>query len=261
MSAGNTYSFRDTEAAAERLRLVSELFEPELIEFLQRAGPRHPELALDLGCGPGHTTRLLTRELEPQRAVGIDSSTRFLELARRDAPPDVSFIEHDVTTSPFPTGPADLLFCRLLLSHLPDPAATLRLWATQLLPGGLILADEVETIDTDEPVLRRYLDILVSLIEHNGGRLYAGRDLVRFEPGPQLEMSSSEVTTLDVSADDAARMFRMSLGTWRVDPFIEANYSDQIIDALVSDLEDLVARERHGVVVWRMRQTAFRKTG
>ncbi len=261
MSTESTYSFGHTDQAAERLRLVSELFEPEMVAFLRRAGPRRPRLALDLGCGPGHTTRLVDRVLEPEQTVGIDTSTHFLELARPGAPSGVSFVEHDVTTAPFPTGPADLVFCHLLLTHLPDPAAGLRLWVTQIRPGGLILADEVEGIDTSDLVLRLYLDVLETLIEYSGGRLYAGRELRRFEPGPELELSSSEVATLEVSITDAARMFRMNLGVWRSDPFIRANNSDESLDALAAGLDGLAGGERPGAVVWRMRQAAFRRIG
>lgn len=261
MSTESRYSFGHTDEAAERLRLVSELFEPEMAAFLRRAGPRRPALALDLGCGPGYTTNLLSRVLEPEQTVGIDTATHFLDLARRGAPPSgVSFVEHDVTTAPFPTGSADLVICRLLLTHLPDPAAGLRLWATQLRPGGIILADEVEGIDTGDPVLRRYLGVLETLIENTGGRLYAGRDLDRFEPGPELEISSSEVATLEVSITDAARMFRMNLGLWRSNPFIRANHSDASLDALAADLKNLAGGEHPGGVVWRMRQTAFRRS-
>jgi hypothetical protein len=57
-----------------------------------------------------------------------------------------------VRTVPFPTGgPSGLLFCRLLLSHHPDPAAALAAWATQLAPGGLLLVDEVERIHSVDP--------------------------------------------------------------------------------------------------------------
>ena len=67
----NQYAFGDGPAAARRLDLLAELFEPASRTFLERvaglaggdgpAGPagRPPGVAVDVGCGPGHTTRLV----------------------------------------------------------------------------------------------------------------------------------------------------------------------------------------------------------
>ena len=64
--------------------------------------------------------------LGPRRALGLDQSAPFVALAAADAPPGVEFAVHDVTRAPFPCPPADLLSCRLLLSHLPDPPGLTR---------------------------------------------------------------------------------------------------------------------------------------
>ena len=82
MTARAAYAFRDSDASAARLELVAELFEPTTRSFLDELGRRGVALALDLGCGPGHTTRLIAQELAPRRLVGIDASRRLLELAR-----------------------------------------------------------------------------------------------------------------------------------------------------------------------------------
>jgi trans-aconitate 2-methyltransferase len=157
------YALGDSALAARRLALLTEVFEPTSRAFLAHVGAQlagsPPQLAVDLGCGPGHTTRLLGSVLRPGRVLGLDRSASFVALAAGDAPPGVEFAVHDVTVVPFPCPPADLLSCRFLLGHLPDPAAALAAWATQLAPGGLLLVDEVEQIDTDQPALRRYLEL------------------------------------------------------------------------------------------------------
>ena len=57
----------------------------------------------------------------PRRAIGLDQSASFVALATADAPPGMDFAVHDVTRASLPRPPADVLSCRLLLSHLPDP--------------------------------------------------------------------------------------------------------------------------------------------
>ena len=162
MNAVGGYAFGDSAPAARRLSLLAEVFEPTSRAFLAHAGARlagPPELAVDLGCGPGHSTRLLVSVLGLRRVLGLDQSASFVALAAADAPPGAEFAVHDVTVVPFPCPPAGLLSCRFLLGHLPDPAAALAAWATQLAPGGLLLVEEVERIRTDQPALRRYLEL------------------------------------------------------------------------------------------------------
>jgi SAM-dependent methyltransferase len=54
---------------------------------------------LDVGCGPGrHAHALGARGIE---VVGVDISQRFVDLARRDAPPGVTFERMDARALPF----------------------------------------------------------------------------------------------------------------------------------------------------------------
>jgi SAM-dependent methyltransferase len=67
-----------------------------LVEVLGLA-PGHR--VLDVGCGPGrHANALGQRGLE---VVGVDISERFLEVARRHAPPGATYQRHDARALPF----------------------------------------------------------------------------------------------------------------------------------------------------------------
>jgi len=173
-----TYAFGDDDTAAERLRMLAYIFAPEIKSFLGRVPP-DPGLVIDLGCGPGFTTRLIAETLNARKTVGLDTSQPFLDLAGRQQANGVAFIEHDVTRAPFPTGAADVLFCHLLLPHLADPAAVLRTWASQLRPAGLLLVDEVSDIQTANSTFRAYLDAAERLLQGIGGDLYVGRRVER----------------------------------------------------------------------------------
>ncbi len=129
------YAYGDSVSAGDRLDLVARVFEPTSRRFLERAAPRGPRLALDLGCGPGNTTRLIADALRPERTVGLDRSGPFLDRARQGSPPGVEFMEHDVFVTPFPIGPADVIFARLLLAHLPDRPDVVARWTAQLTLG------------------------------------------------------------------------------------------------------------------------------
>lgn len=253
----SSYSFGQTATAAARLRIVADVFAPEIRAFLSGSVPGKPKLALDLGCGPGYTTKLLAEVLKPGSAIGMDISPEFLRLARSSAVPGVTFVEHDVTTEPFPHQRADLIFVHFVLTHLPDRTKAIQIWARQLVPGGLLLVDEVESITTEHPVLKRYLGVVADLVEHHGGQLYVGSSLDRLPLVHTLRRRSSSVVPLAVRTADAATMFAMNLSVWRNDPFILAHYPEDDVSTMAGELETLTRSYANGDMEWGLRQIVF----
>ena len=251
-----SYVFGDTDLAAERLRLVAEVFEPEMRSFLARVQVRS-RLVVDLGCGPGHTTRLAAQILRPERTVGLDVSSRFLEMARAEPADGVEYLKHDVTNTPFPVGPADLMFCHLLLPHLRDPATALGMWATQIRPAGLLLVDEVANIRTTQPVFGRYLDMVERVIGARGGQLYAGDAVERLDSVPGLDMVSNRQVELPVSSSHAAAMFRLNVAVWGRTPSTQTVLSPRSVAEIESELDMLAASPSRHEIVWDMRQVIY----
>jgi trans-aconitate 2-methyltransferase len=256
-----SYTFGDTPLAAERLRLVAQVFAEPSRAFLTEAVAARPRIALDLGCGPGVTTRLVAGVTGAPRTIGLDTSAAFLELAAIDGPPGVEFVLHDATELPLPEAPVDLVYCRLLLAHLPDPGATVAAWASQLAPGGRLLIDEVEWIETTHPVLAAYEDTVVGLVASRGAPMYAGPTVDGVRHGSGWQQRSSVVRIVRVATAAAARMFSMNLTTWRDDPHIRAQHSPKAIEQLAHDLDELT--ESSGIVdiSWGIRQVAYERTG
>ena len=251
------YAFGDNDAAAERLRQLADVFEPEIRIFLRHVPPK-PRLAVDLGCGPGYTTRLIADALESRETVGLDTSQRFLTRARSEPQDGLAFAQHDVTQAPFPTRPADVLFCHFLLPHLANPAAAVRVWASQLRPAGLLLVDEVSDIRTTQPTFRRYLDAAERMLQGRGGDLYVGRRVERLGRVPGLRRISSRLARHPVSTRVAAQMFRLNLDTWGTDS--HAGLSAQDRSDLASELDQLTSSATPNHVEWQMRQVIFKAT-
>ena len=175
---GQPYPFGDSELAIERLDLLARLFAAATVALLERAGRPEPPLAVDLGCGPGHTTELIARTCRPRRLVGLDTSPAMVASAahRLQAIPGAAAAIADVTR-PLPTGPVDLLYARYVLTHLAGPRAALDLWCTQLRPGGRLLIDEIDHIDTTVEPLRRYLGYVTTMMAARDTDLFIGRAL------------------------------------------------------------------------------------
>jgi SAM-dependent methyltransferase len=252
------YTYGEGDSEANRLALVAELFEGASRSLLSDAVGFRPRLALDLGCGPGHTTRLLAEVLRPDRVVGVERSANLLSKARVAASEGISFARHDVTRMPLPHGgEADLIYARLLLSHLPDPEKVAKDWLAQLAPGGLLLLDEVERIETEQPVFREYLAILARMMAHHGQELYVGPRLEAATRGPERRIS--RIAPASPTTAHVARMFSINLANWRGNDFVRTNHTKKELDRLAEGLSELTESRDTAEIRWGMRQIAIER--
>ena len=255
------YSFGDSDLAAQRLEVLADVFADTTAAFINEMVTTRPRVAVDLGCGPGHTTHLLARLLRCEHVVGLDNSEHFIALAQQTATDRVSFRLHDVTTIPLPVDSIDLLSGRFLLSHLEDPLGMVMDWITQLRPGGLLLVEEPESINTRNTVFRQYLDIVEAMMFHRGGRLYVGRDLKGLKRTDDLVQKISGVRPLSVQTHRAAAMFYLNIQTWKHQPFVKENYQASDIEAIEGDLQQLASKTQSEIEIqWGLRQIVFERT-
>jgi SAM-dependent methyltransferase len=257
-----SYAFGDSELAAERLALVAQVFDAPSRSFWSSFAPRSPALALDLGCGPGHTTRALAECVQAAETTGVDASAEFLGAAERRAGPGVRFVRHDVTLVPFPLAPAQLVVCRFLLSHLREPARVVASWAALLVPGGRLLVEEVESISSDCPVFQRYLALVAATLEGQGQALYVGPSLDRAGTPAGLLRLVSRVAEHRVATGDAARMFGMNLPALARNPTAQAREGERGLAELEQELRALTRAPAPPFVNrWGLRQLAFERAG
>lgn len=261
------YLFGDSEIAAQRLDLVASTFRASSGEFLTEMVSQPPDLAMDLGCGPGHSTKMLAEAVGAARTVGLDSSDRFIAMARERASDSIAFYLHDFSAIPFPEGPAGVLYSRFELTHFPQPKDLISAWATQLADVGLLVLEEVEWIRTGEPTFTIYLGIVESLMGSLSSKLYVGESLERLGEPPGLKKIETKVRRVPVQARTAAMMFLLNLWSWRDQPFIRETYPPDFIEQLEMSLQELTEElfvEEGGLRVeetgieWGIRQIAFR---
>src|SRR5215207_4604329 len=143
LGSGSVYSFGETDLAAERLRVVSEVFDPTSAAFVSETVRNRPRLALDLGCGPGFTTRLLSRIARPERTVGVDRSESFLGRARASSVTREEYVAADVAMEPLRVAglrePPDQIRPPFLARHPAEAERAISQRAKTLEPGELKL--------------------------------------------------------------------------------------------------------------------------
>jgi SAM-dependent methyltransferase len=143
--AAGSYALATGEPAAHRLRILHDLYGPGTRRLLLDAGIRPGMRVGDLGCGVGTVTALLAELVGPRgEAVGIDASAAQLAQARQRTAggSNLRFVEASATATGLPRGSFDLVYCRFLLIHLPDPERALSEMHALLGPGGVLVCED-----------------------------------------------------------------------------------------------------------------------
>jgi len=241
------YTFGDDRPASERLRLVAEAYEPVSRRFLATHAPQSVDLALDLGCGPGFSTQLLIDVCNPMALIGIDSSPEFLQAARQRLP-HVRFKTHDVTTNPLPGAPAELIYARLLLAHVPDPVAVAKGWLSQLRPGGCLLIEDLEGVIDPPGPLQRYEEVSRQIVRSGGGTMDAGALLADL---------GGETRPVTVPGALAAEIYLSNVRRWRSDPSVPGG--EDLLRELEVGLVGVMDDDRGATVSWLVRQLSIQR--
>jgi SAM-dependent methyltransferase len=97
---------------------------------------------LDVGAGDGSVARWLALRVAPEgRVTATDLNPRFLV---GHGFPNLEVRRHDLLTDDLESGCYDLVHCRFVLMHLPDPLRALQRLAAAVRPGGWLLLEEMD---------------------------------------------------------------------------------------------------------------------
>jgi trans-aconitate 2-methyltransferase len=246
--SASTYAFGDSDLARERLAIVADVFEGPTRQLLDDLPPMQPRYVVDMGCGPGHTAALLRVRFPHSEVTGLDASSTMVEEARSRVP-GAWFTVADVTR-PLRL-PADVVYSRLLLGHLSDPAAALAHWTAAMRPPGLLVCEEPVRYRSENPLFDRYESAVTSVVAARGAMLWAGPVLDGDPPG--CVRLFDRVVEHPVRAGRAAAMFWRNATTWR----------SEVSDAsdLIEQLRALEAEDPDEIVMWELRQSVWSRRG
>ena len=137
-----------SEHEHDRLSRQSELYEPFTRSLLVRAGIESGMRVLDVGCGPGDVSFLLSELVGAEGLVlGVERDEQALARARQRAAEsalrNVEFVPGDFRDAELDGGPFDALVGRLVLMYQADPPQAIRSVARHLRPGGVVVFAEM----------------------------------------------------------------------------------------------------------------------
>jgi trans-aconitate 2-methyltransferase len=251
------YTYGTSEAAAHRLEEIAKFFNPLAHQFIRQYLNNPTNSAIDLGCGPGFTTDMLSRATGCPNVYGIDKSADFLKLATARFK-QCTFIEHDVTKTPFPVR-ADVMYLRFLFSHLQDVVELVNRWISELQDNGIVLIEEVEDVTTEAKVFQNYLKINAGLIASQGANLYVGTTLAKGMYN--ADVLCNEYVTIPVANFKAATWFLPNtLTIWKEEQYILDNVTQaerEEIATAISQIKDS-GDAREGST-WKIRRLALKR--
>jgi protein-L-isoaspartate O-methyltransferase len=132
----------------EQLRLIRQarVLAPATYQFLRDAGIGPGMRVLDIGCGMGDVTMLVTQLIGPQgRVISIDLDQTSIDSARKRVAAvgveNAAFHQADISTFT-DAEPFDAVVGRLVLEFQPYPAATIMRLCELLRPGGIMAFQE-----------------------------------------------------------------------------------------------------------------------
>jgi len=129
-------------AAAERLTLLSAIFDPASQAALERTGVGRGWNCWEVAAGEGSLARWLKARVGPEGSVLATD----LDPTITDARSDVQVYRHDVVRDASPGTGFDLVHTRLLLCHLAEREAVLDRLIGVLKPGGWLVVEDFDGI-------------------------------------------------------------------------------------------------------------------
>lgn len=168
-----------------------------------------PGLAwLDVGCGTGALAGTIADRGAPKRLVGIDSSTGFLDRARRRLAGSVAELrEGDALALPFAAGDFDRVVSGLVLNFLPDRARARAEMVRVARPGGEIALYVWDYPDRME-LMRWFWDAAVAL-DARARDLHEGTRFPDCRPEPLRRLfDAAGLVDVETKAIDVPTHFR-----------------------------------------------------
>jgi len=158
---------------AERIAALQERRADDLADqvrsFVSTTGE---ERALDVGAGAG----ALAFALAPfvREVVAVEVVPELIELGRKNAPPNVTFVEGDMTKLDFERATFDLAGTLRTLHHVPRPELVIAELTRVTRPGGTMLV--VDQIAPNDPIAANELNLFERARDPSHTRVLADVD-------------------------------------------------------------------------------------
>src|SRR5438270_3209590 len=191
----------------ERLQIQSRAMAPDTVAMLDRFGPMQGWRCVDIGCGPGGITDLLSARVGPAgQVIGLDKDIAFLEHARRSTSNNVEFRLGDAYSPDLPSGRFDLVHMRFVASTAGNPEGLLTEAIRLARSGGIVALQEPDGSTLNcyppHPAWDRLKFAFMAAFKGVGANLELARRLYKLVHGAGLQDVQYRTALLGVRSSD-----------------------------------------------------------
>lgn len=251
------YTFGTGKINEQRLQSIADFFNPLAKAFIRKYLDYSVQNVIDLGCGPGFTTKMLSEIITGENIIGLDNSENYIKSAQMKYS-RLKFILHDVTKTPFPVH-ADVMYCRFLLSHLSGILSVVNNWIKELNQAGKLFIDEVEDVITETSVFKRYLAINDNLIKSQGAQLYIGKSLSTMKFTGNVVHNTCDIHPVS-NWKAASWFYPNSISIWEQEEYVLHTVPEKERKEIAHELKEIVdSKDDKSDITWHMRRIVIVK--
>ncbi|MDV0445812.1 Trans-aconitate 2-methyltransferase [Methanimicrococcus sp. At1] len=175
--------------AGQYLKFEKERTQPSA-DLISRLFVPDPKKILDIGCGPGNSTKLLKNKYPNAEILGIDKSFEMIETAKKTHP-DIEFKVADAVTDLKQIGSRyDIIFSNAAIQWMPNHEKLLPEMMALLNSGGILA---VQTPLVYEAPMYKIIQNLISEPEWKN-KFISPRVFYNLEPGRYYDLFSKTST-------------------------------------------------------------------
>jgi ubiquinone/menaquinone biosynthesis C-methylase UbiE len=181
------YVLGSSQKEMDRLNIQSALFEKETIQTLKLAGIKEGMRCLDIGCGTGHTTLLISDRVGKNgKVIGLDINEANIHACKENlnrTSNNLEFVLGDLLDMTSAESSFDFIYSRFLFQHLIYPENAIAKMSTLTAHKGIIA---IEELDQElwlsypfDPNLEKLQKAYVRLLKLSGSDPFVARKLYR----------------------------------------------------------------------------------
>jgi ubiquinone/menaquinone biosynthesis C-methylase UbiE len=229
------------EVNFERQHLLSRVLETISLHALETISLPAGSTILDLGCGLGETTEMLSKRFPGTHLTGLDQNESLIQVAKETKIKPGSFMQFIAGNAqhlPFENNRFDFVFTRYLLHHIPDAITVLNEMKRVCKSGGIVFAQEPDINALQSypenwayPKMKEFVNLLFA-------DALIGRKLINFFR--KLQMKKIDLRSEVIYSEDSfivKKFYRMT---------VEAMGSFFLMNKLVNEkqLEEMISECR-----------------
>ena len=234
----------ESAEAPKRFAALAELFDSGTVRVLNQCGVSSGWKCLEVGGGGGSIARWLAERVGPTGHVLVtDIDTRYLEPLKQAG---IEVRRHNIVNDPPLEMAFYLVYCRMVLMHLPQREQALERMISALKPGGWLVVEEYDTASMEpdpaaspgEVFLKSHGAMLKFFDDGGVDRRYGRKLFARLRAHGLSKVNAEARVFMFKGGSAGAALLKANLEQLRT-PMIERNYiTAREFDEDIAQLDD-----------------------